>query len=60
MAFGLIYLSLGDFDRALEYLVKGYEERSPWLNLFGADPRFAPWRQRPQIRELMRKIGLDS
>src|SRR6185295_5469736 len=58
MAFGLIYLSLGEMDRALEYLAKGYEERSPWLNLIGADPRFAPWRNHPQIRELLRKIGL--
>ncbi len=60
MAFGLIHLSLGDMDRALEYCAKGFEERSPWLNMLAVDPQFAAARRDPRIGEFMRKIGLDS
>jgi serine/threonine protein kinase/Flp pilus assembly protein TadD len=60
MAFGLIYLALGEMDRALECCAKGYEERSPWLNMLAVDPHFAESRRDPRIGEFMRKIGLDS
>ena len=59
--FALIYMSLGDFDKAFEYLNKSAEESSsgsilllkvaPWLDPLRSDPRF---------KELLKKVKLDN
>ena len=56
----LIYLGLGEKDRAFEWLENAYKERSdslvylkvdPWLDSLHSDPRFA---------DLVRRVGLPQ
>lgn len=54
----IIYVGLGDKDRAMEWLEEGYQERSRsmiWLNV---DNRFDPLREDPRFQDLLRRIGL--
>jgi len=56
----LVYLQLGDRDKAFWYLEKGYIVRSssmPWLK---AEPRFDPVRSDPRYLQLLRKVGLSN
>lgn len=56
--FARVYVALGEKERAIEWLEKGYENReetSAWLN---SDPSFDPLRSEPRFKELVRRIGL--
>ena len=53
----IVHLGLRDHDRALEWLERGYEERS-WLLLWlGSWPLFDPLRTNPRFRALLARIG---
>jgi hypothetical protein len=56
----MIYLALGDKDRALAGLEKAYEVRSQWLFLLKVDKIFDPLRSEPRFIELLNKVGLDK
>jgi TolB-like protein/DNA-binding winged helix-turn-helix (wHTH) protein/Tfp pilus assembly protein PilF len=52
----VLYASLGDTDRAMEWLEKGYEERfNPGVLL---RPGFDPLRSDPRFQDLVRRVGL--
>ena len=58
--FAKIYVALGEKERAIEWLEKGYENReetSTWLN---SDPGFDSLRAEPRFKELVRRIGLPG
>ncbi len=58
-AFALVYVGLGDKDRAFEWLEKAYNERSGEMSVhLRPDPRMAPLRSDPRYRELLRRMGL--
>lgn len=57
---GLIWIGLGDKDRAFEYLEKACEERCPWLVFLNVDPRFDALRSDPRFDDLVRRIGLPA
>jgi TolB-like protein/Tfp pilus assembly protein PilF len=62
---GLIYAALGEKDRALEFLEKGYEEREIQLLMINAAPRvFFPASESfladPRFQALMKKAGLEN
>ena len=57
---GLIYLSLGDKDRALEWLERAYRERSSLLIYLKVDPRFDALRSAPRFRDLVQRVGLNT
>jgi len=62
---GLIYAALGEKDRVLEFLEKGYEEREMALLVINASPRgFLPTQDSlladPRFQALMKKIGLEN
>jgi serine/threonine-protein kinase len=53
----IVYLGLGDHDRAIEQLRQAVADRSSWTVLAAVDPRFEPLHQDPRfagIREEMR------
>src|SRR4029453_11953169 len=53
----LIYLGLGNKDKAMEYLNACYDLRSPRVIWLLRDPRWDPMRSDPRFAELLRKIG---
>jgi TolB-like protein/Tfp pilus assembly protein PilF len=55
-----IYLQLGETDRALEYLERGYEERDPWLLWNKVNPVFAGLRSDARFQDLLARIGLSA
>jgi hypothetical protein len=50
----------GDADRAIDWLEKAFENRSPLLGLIQVDPDFAGLRTDPRIAALVRRIGLPE
>lgn len=56
----VIYIGLGDKQRALEELEKAYEVRSQWMTLLKVDKMFGPLRSEPRFIELLKKVGLDK
>src|SRR5262245_1965664 len=56
--FALIYVGLGEKDRAIELLNKACDERAERLVWLRVDPRFDPLRQDPRFYEIMIRMGL--
>jgi len=57
---GLIYARLGEKEKAIEYLTKGYEERDDELKWLNGDHEFDFLRDDPRFKELLKKIGLSE
>lgn len=58
--FALIYMGLGEKERALSYLEKAYSERANALVYLRADARFDVLRAEPRFKDLVRRIGLPQ
>ncbi|MFZ0887760.1 MAG: hypothetical protein WA005_04850, partial [Candidatus Binataceae bacterium] len=56
----IVYLGLGDKERALDGLEKAYEARSWWLLWLKVDKVYDPLRSAPRFIELLKKVGLDK
>jgi hypothetical protein len=52
-----VYGSIGDKQRALEWLERAYQEHNPDLIELAREPCFAALRSDAKFRELMRRIG---
>lgn len=59
-AVALVYLGLGDRDRALEWLQKAYKAHSPWILSIGVSNTFDPIHGDPRFAALVRKLGLHE
>jgi len=56
-----VHLGLGEMDQAIEWLEKGYEERSYWMSFLKVDPVWDPLRKDPRFRNLLeKKVGLTA
>ena len=53
----LIETSLGDNDRAIEWLTKAFEARSPWMAWLKVEPKFDRLRSDPRFVNLLHQIG---
>lgn len=53
------YARLGENDRAIEWLEKGFSERMDHLVLLNVDPIFDPLRRDPRLSNLLRRIGFE-
>ena len=51
------YLDAGDYEQAIDWLEKAYEERDPNLPYIGL-PLYDPLRSDPRFQDLLRRIGL--
>jgi serine/threonine-protein kinase len=58
--FAKIYVGLGDFDRAFEYLDRAYDERYGLLSYLRVEPIFDPLKGDPRFNDLLRRIGLKT
>jgi DNA-binding winged helix-turn-helix (wHTH) protein/tetratricopeptide (TPR) repeat protein len=56
----LVYLALGEEEKALEWLDNAFEEQSGWMAFLGVDPRLDPLRTKQGFRSLLRLTGLDN
>jgi len=54
----VIYVGLGDKDRAFEWLERAYEEHSSWLSYLNVESRFDPLHSDPRFADLVRRVGL--
>ncbi len=57
---GVVYTGLGDHQRALEWLRKGFDERDPSLGWLHLHPALDPLRSDPRFAELLRRMNLPS
>jgi hypothetical protein len=55
---GLIYVGLGDKDRAFEWFEKAYQEKTEELLMLKVEPQLDPVRSDPRFRDLVRRLGL--
>ena len=58
--FAGIYIGLGEYDRAIEYLEKSYEERSHWLIYLHLDPSMDGLRDNSRFQDLLTRVGLPA
>jgi TolB-like protein/Flp pilus assembly protein TadD len=56
----LVYLGMGDRERAFNALDQAYMERDPFLPLIKNDPRFRVVQSDPRFRGLMERLGLPG
>jgi len=54
----IIYIGLGEKDKAFTWLEKAYADRSDWMTLLNTDPLFDPLRSDPRFQDLLRRVGL--
>lgn len=55
----VVYIGLGEKDRAFEWLEKAYEERDGWVTSLNVDPRVDSLRADPRFADLLRRVGLE-
>jgi hypothetical protein len=55
-----VYAALGENERALAWLERGYEERSHSIAFLRVDPFLAPLRRDPGFRALLTRAGLTG
>jgi eukaryotic-like serine/threonine-protein kinase len=56
----MFYTRLGDHKRAMDYLERAYQEHSGDMVFIRAEPCYAPLRDEPRFRALVRRIGLGT
>ncbi|HYL10034.1 MAG TPA: protein kinase [Candidatus Acidoferrales bacterium] len=54
----IVYVGLGEKDKAFTWLEKAYADRSDWMTLLNTDPLFDPLRSDPRFQDLLRRAGL--
>jgi hypothetical protein len=54
---GVMYGFLGQKDRALYWLERGYKERSPAYLALNVDPGWDPLRDCPRSKDVVRRVG---
>jgi DNA-binding winged helix-turn-helix (wHTH) protein/TolB-like protein/Flp pilus assembly protein TadD len=54
----MVYIGLGEKDRAFEWLQRAYEERIWLLGVLAVDPMFDPLRSDPRYTDLIRRMNL--
>ena len=58
VAFATLHLGLDEWERALPWMERAYEERRGWLAYLRVNPILDPWRGNPQFEALARRMRL--
>jgi serine/threonine-protein kinase len=58
--FAIVYICLGDFDKAFELIEESYQKREPALVYVQAEPSYDPIREDPRYRALLAKMRLPA
>jgi hypothetical protein len=56
----MVYIGLGEKDRAFEWLERAYAERIWHLGFLAVDPMFDPLRSDRRYTELIRRMNLTT
>lgn len=56
----VLYLGLGDKEKSLSALERGYAAHDLQMGFLGVDPHYDPLRSEPRFQELLRKVGLPG
>jgi hypothetical protein len=56
----LVYLGLGERERAVDCLEQAYSAHSIWLSLLNMDHIFDPLRKAPRFIALLKKLNFDQ
>jgi Flp pilus assembly protein TadD len=56
----IMYMGLGDYEQALGWLEKGYQQRDVWMVFIGVLPFWDPLRDDARFADLLRRVGLPS
>jgi Flp pilus assembly protein TadD len=54
----IVYLALGNQDKAFQYLTKSYQDRSEQVLYLGVEPIVDPLRSDPRFDALLKQVGL--
>ena len=57
--FALVYNALGENDKALDYLEKGFAEKDVRMVWLKVEPKWNNLRNEPRFIELMRRMNFD-
>jgi tetratricopeptide (TPR) repeat protein len=55
---GALFAAAGELDRAEEWLIRAYEERSPEMVWLGQSPSWVELRKRPAVRRILSELNL--
>ena len=55
----IIYVGLGEKDKAFKWLEKGFEDRSGYMEFLKIDAFFDPLRSDPRFADLLRRMNLQ-
>lgn len=55
----IIYVGLGDNDKAIEKLNKAYDDRAGWMIMLNVEPVFDPIRSDPRFVALVRRMKFN-
>jgi len=55
-----IYTGLGEYDKAVDWLEKAYEEKDSYVAYIAVFPEFDPLRTHPRFRALVKKMNLPA
>ena len=56
----IVYSSLGDKERALQWLEEAFRAHETFLPWIGVDPEFDPIRDDPRFADLIRRVGIPE
>jgi hypothetical protein len=56
----LVYLGMGDRERALDYLERAYAVHSQWMAVLKMDRVFYPLRSEPRFMALMKRLNFEK
>lgn len=59
-AFAMIYLGLGEKEKALDWLDKSYQDQESACWYLTVDPMYDSVRNEPRFQALLKKVGLDQ
>jgi serine/threonine-protein kinase len=59
VAYALVYIGLGDRERALDWLEAAYEARDPFLCYAKVFPPYDRLRAEPRFKALLERMGLE-
>ncbi len=56
--FALIHTGLGEYEEALEWLERAYQDRNLWMPFLQVEPRWDPLRSDPRFQDLLCRMNL--